>query len=189
MHQDVRNGKGHHSIWDYAWFAYVVVAFSEEGSKYIMLRLYAFPKKVFSEPFDGIVYAVMVGMGFATLENIEYVRQFGLQTGVERFFLAVPAHAAFAVLMGYYVGLAKFDRERSSWLMWKGLLIAVLFHGSFDFFLFLQQNETATRYVSTGLLSFGAFASFYIAVRLAMRSIRMHAQLSQDEILGMDPFE
>jgi RsiW-degrading membrane proteinase PrsW (M82 family) len=176
MEHDVRDGRAHHSIWDYAWFAYVVVAFSEEGSKYLMLRFYAYPRKAFNEPFDGIVYAVMVGMGFATVENIEYVRQFGFRTGVERFFLAVPAHAAFAVLMGYYVGLAKFDRERSLGLMWKGLLIAVLFHGSFDFFLFLQQNETATRYVSTGLLSFGAFASFYIAIRLAMRSIRMHAQ-------------
>ena len=27
----------------------------------------------YDEPFDGIVYAVMVGMGFATVENIIYV--------------------------------------------------------------------------------------------------------------------
>ncbi|MDR3716553.1 MAG: PrsW family glutamic-type intramembrane protease [Puia sp.] len=178
--KDVREARVHHSIWEYAWYAYVVVALSEEGSKYLMLRLYAYPRKAFNEPFDGIVYSIMVGMGFATVENIEYVRQFGYETGLVRFFLAIPAHAAFAVLMGYYVGLAKFNPGRSVWLMWKGLLIAVLFHGSFDFFLFLQQNETATRYVSTGLLSFGAFASFYIAVRLAMRSIRMHARLTQE---------
>jgi hypothetical protein len=50
----------------------------------------------------------------------------------------------------------------------------VLFHGSFDFFLFLQQKREATKYLSAGILSFGTFASFYIAVRLAMRAIRKH---------------
>ncbi len=178
---DVRDDSMHHSVWDYAWYAFAVVGLSEEGSKYLMLRLYAYPKKAFSEPFDGIVYGVMVGMGFATVENIEYVRQFGLETGVVRFFLSVPAHAAFAVLMGYYVGLAKFNKGGASLLMWKGLLIAVLFHGSFDFFLFLQQSQVAKQYVSAGLLSFGAFISFYIAIRLALRAIRMHTQLPGKE--------
>jgi RsiW-degrading membrane proteinase PrsW (M82 family) len=152
----------------------VVVALSEEGSKFLVLRLYAYPLKMFREPFDGVIYGVMIGMGFATVENIEYVYKFGLQTGVSRFFLAIPAHAAFAVLMGYPVGRAKFERGRPFFLLLKGLLVAVLFHGSFDFFLFIQQKREATRYFSTGMLSFGAFATFYIAVRLAMRAVRMH---------------
>jgi RsiW-degrading membrane proteinase PrsW (M82 family) len=118
-------------------------------------------------------------MGFATVENIEYVRQFGLETGVSRFFLAIPAHASFAVLMGYPVGRAKFAQKKTG-LMLQGLGMAVLFHGSFDFFLFLQQSREATKYLSTGVLSFGAFATFYIAVRLAMRALRMH-QRRQEE--------
>jgi protease PrsW len=171
---DIRKDYSNHSIFSIAFFAYIVVGVSEETSKFLMLRFYAYPKKVFNEPFDGIVYAVMIGMGFATLENIEYVERFGMSAGISRFFLSVPAHASFAVLMGYNVGLAKLIPSRSVWLMWKGLLIAVLFHGSFDFFLFLQQNEQVKQYVSEGLLSFGAFATFYIAIRLAMRTIRMH---------------
>jgi protease PrsW len=175
----VRDDPYRHSIGSYVWYAFVIVALSEEGGKFLLLRLYAYPKKTFSEPFDGIIYAVIIGMGFATVENIEYVWQFGLTTGVTRFFLAVPAHGSFAVLMGYNAGLAKSCRQtnpdRSAWLLVKGLLIAVLFHGSFDFFVFLQQNSVATAYFSTPLLSFGAFASFYIAMRLALRSIRMHA--------------
>jgi protease PrsW len=178
---DVRDDSSLHSILSFAWYAFVVVAFSEEGAKYLVLRFYAFPKKVFREPFDGVLFAVMIGMGFATVENIEYVRQFGWSTGVNRFFLSVPAHASFAVLMGYYVGLAKFGRGHSILLMGKGLLIAVLLHGSFDFFLFVQQSREATKYVSTGILSFGAFTSFYIAMRLALRSLRMHDRLSEEE--------
>jgi RsiW-degrading membrane proteinase PrsW (M82 family) len=52
--------------------AFFVIGLSEEFSKFLMLRFYAFPKKEFNEPFDGITYSVMVGMGFATLENIHF---------------------------------------------------------------------------------------------------------------------
>ncbi|HMH24211.1 MAG TPA: PrsW family glutamic-type intramembrane protease [Puia sp.] len=181
LSEDVRNDHYSPSILSYAWYAFGVVALTEEGSKWLVLRCYAFPKKSFAGPFDGIVYGVMTGMGFATIENIEYVWQFGYGTGLARFFLSVPAHASFAVLMGYNLGLAKSGPGSRMWLMAKGLLIAVLFHGSFDFFLFLQQSREATRYVSTGLLSFGSFATFYIAVRLAMRAIRMHRQEEDEE--------
>jgi RsiW-degrading membrane proteinase PrsW (M82 family) len=117
---------------------------------------------------------VMIGMGFATVENILYIRQLGLEAGISRFFLAIPAHASFAVLMGYPAGKARADRPHAFWLLLQGLAVAVLFHGSFDFFLFLQQSQEAQKYLSTGILSFGTFASFYIAVRLAMRAIRRH---------------
>ncbi|MFI5156514.1 MAG: PrsW family intramembrane metalloprotease [Chitinophagales bacterium] len=171
---DIRTESGIHSILNYALYSFVIIAFTEEGSKFLVLRLFAYPKKSFNEPFDGIVYAVMISMGFATVENIEYVERFGIQTGIVRFFLSVPAHASFAVLTGYYAGLAKANPEKSSSLLWKGLIIAVFFHGSFDFFIFLQKNQKITAYISEGLLSFGAFATFYIAMRLALKTIRMH---------------
>ena len=180
---DVRDGHHYHSsILSFAWYAFAIVALSEEGAKWLVLRGYAFSRKGFAGPFDGIVYGVMTGMGFATIENIEYVWQFGYETGWARFFLSVPAHAAFGVLMGYNLGLAKARPQWAIWLMGKGLLIAVLFHGSFDLFLFLQQSHEATRYVSAGLLSFGAFATFYIAVRLALRAIRMHREEEEEDV-------
>lgn len=186
---DVREEPWRHSILSYAWYAFVIIALSEEGSKFLVLRWYAYRLGSFSEPFHGIVYSVMIGMGFATVENIEYVWQFGVATGVTRFFLAVPAHAAFAVLMGYQVGWAKFGRRRPLWGLWKGLLIPVLFHGSFDFFLFLQQSRAARAMLSTGVLSFGAFATFYVAVRLAMRALRIHRRLREEEDENMEAID
>ena len=178
---DVRTDPWHHSIWSFFGYAFGAVALSEEGSKFLVLRFYAYPKKVFREPFDGVIYSVMIGMGFATVENIEYVWKLGLETGVSRFFLAIPAHASFAVLMGYPVGRAKFAPSgRRAMLLLKGLGVAVLFHGSFDFFLFLQESRIAVKYLSTGVLSFGSFATFYIAVRLAMRALRQHQRLREE---------
>jgi RsiW-degrading membrane proteinase PrsW (M82 family) len=127
-------------------FAVVVVGFSEELSKYLFLRYYIFSKKEFCEPMDGIVYSVMISMGFATFENVMYV--FNQQTIEDsynvaylRMLTAVPAHASFAVIMGYFVGKAKFTAEKRSSLLLTGLLIATVVHGLYDFFLMQQMTK------------------------------------------------
>lgn len=168
--------------------AFVIVAFTEEYCKYFILKKYAYPKAAFDEPYDGIVYGIMVGMGFATIENVAYVFEHGFGTGVIRMFLSVPAHGTFAVLMGYYTGLAKFNKERSGTLLRKGLLLAVLFHGLFDGFIFLAENETVTEYVSGGLMILGGLASYIIAVRLSLKAIKMHTALSEKMHHGKNDF-
>ena len=169
------------SIAYYSLFAFGVVGFGEELSKFLMLRWYAYRQSAFNEPFDGIIYSVMVSMGFATLENIGYVSGGGYATAIMRMFLSVPAHASFAVLMGYHVGLAKFDPANSATHLWKGLLLASFFHGMFDFFLFLQESKEVTQYISTGLLFGGAIVSYWIAIRMSLRSIRLHQDLSRQD--------
>ena len=153
-----------------AIFAYLVVGVSEEGSKYLMIRLFAYRRKAFDEPFDGIVYAVMVGMGFATLENIGYVLQHGMGTGIVRMFLSVPAHATFAVLMGYHLGLAKFDAANKKKHLFLAIFWPVVFHGTYDYFLFLGNT----------ILHFaGAFISFVVAIQVSKKAIRNHEALSK----------
>ncbi len=174
-----------------AIFSYAVVAFSEEFSKFLGLRLYSYNMKSFDEPLDGIIYSVMIGMGFATLENLMYVLKYaaigqGLQVGIKRMFLSVPAHATFAVVMGYFVGKAKFDAKNSFWLMLFGILGAVFFHGTFDFFLFVNESTIWGRQTGEGLLAGGALASFVIALVLSRKLIRWHRatskQMFQDKI-------
>ncbi|MBL7770109.1 MAG: PrsW family intramembrane metalloprotease [Flavipsychrobacter sp.] len=163
----------------YSLLAFVVVAFTEELMKWTMVRLYAYKRTFFNEPFDGIVYGVMVSMGFATLENIGYVFQYGWQTGLLRMVLAVPAHATFGVLMGYYFGLARFVGKEREWgLKIRGLLLAVLFHGLYDLFLMAQQDNTITDSISSGLLFGTAALSFLVAVKLSWQAIKLHQQIA-----------
>jgi RsiW-degrading membrane proteinase PrsW (M82 family)/ribosomal protein S18 acetylase RimI-like enzyme len=164
--------------------AFLVVALTEEFGKFIMLRYYAYPRKSFDEPLDGIIYGVMISMGFATFENLLYVIQSGYlgsgyQVAFLRMFTAVPAHATFGVLMGYYAGKAKFDAPNEKRLLLTGLLWAILFHGAYDFCLFLQGSPAVKDFVSDGLLFTGAIVSFFIAIRLSLRHIKMHRRLSQ----------
>lgn len=159
--------------------AFVVVALTEELGKFLVLRFYSFRQKSFDEPLDGIVYGVMVSMGFATVENVLYVNKYGLDTALLRMFLSVPAHATFGVLMGYYAGKAKFDPPRRDYLLLGGLLWAVFFHGIFDALLFWQELPEMEDYVSDILLFLAAIASFIIALRLSWRHIQTHRLLSQ----------
>jgi len=149
--------------------AFFMVGLIEEFSKYIIVRYYAQPKEAFNEPFDGIVYAVMVSMGFAVTENIFYVFEGGFEMAIIRAFTAVPAHATFAVLMGYFMGKAKFSNNRIKWNL-IGLFAAVLFHGTYDFFLFIEFIPG---------IWIGAFISLIIGIFLSRKAIKQHQNNSQ----------
>ncbi len=149
--------------------AFFKVALVEEFSKFIFIRFILFNNKNFNEPFDGIVYACMVGMGFATFENILYVFQYGVPTGIARMFTAVPAHATFAVLMGYFLGKAKFTQQKKLYYSFAALLIATAFHGSYDYFWFIA-------YVPG--IWVGAILSLIVALMLSKKAIRIHQDAS-----------
>jgi RsiW-degrading membrane proteinase PrsW (M82 family) len=171
----------------YILLAFVVVALTEEACKFAMVRIYAFPRIFFNEPFDGITYGVMVAMGFATLENFAYIYQYGMDAAVSRMFLSVPAHGTFGVLMGYYVGLAKFTHNsHSKQLMVRGLLLAVFFHGIFDLFLFVQQDVTITKSFSSSFLLAIALLSYAVAIRLSWEAIKMHQDISKKNFDSSD---
>jgi protease PrsW len=118
--------------------AFVIVSFIEESCKFIFIRGILYKNENFNEPLDGIVYAVMVGMGFATAENILYVINGDGGTALLRMFAATPAHALFAVLMGYMLGKAKFAKKREFLYSFYALTVATLFHGVYDYFLFIS---------------------------------------------------
>jgi len=145
--------------------SFVVVGLTEELAKFVVLIGYAYPRRAFNEPLDGIVYSVMISMGFATLENIIYADRFGLETTVLRAFTAVPAHAVFGVFMGYYVGLAKFSKGKKIALISAGIFLAAVVHGIYDFFILQEYYDWLMVFATLTLC-----ISLYFAIRL----VRLH---------------
>lgn len=156
------------SVSEQAIHAFLIVALVEEFSKFIFVRGILYNNSHFNEPFDGIVYSVMVGMGFATFENILYVYEGGVGTAFMRMFTAVPAHAAFAVLMGFYLGKAKFEHKKSYYAL-HALGVATLLHGAYDYFLFIS--------FVPGLV-IGALISLMFGIWLSRKAIRIHQNAS-----------
>jgi RsiW-degrading membrane proteinase PrsW (M82 family) len=117
--------------------AFLGAAIPEELFKYLVLRQYVWSKPAFDEPLDGVVYGATASLGFATLENILYVGDGGLSVAVLRAVTAVPEHAFTGVIMGAFLGRARFAREPSQrfGLLAAGLGGAILLHGAYDAFL------------------------------------------------------
>lgn len=90
------------------------VAWIEELSKLGVILLFLFRHKEFNEENDGIVYVGASALGFAVFENIFYVLVYGYEVGFLRAVSAVPIHCFTGVIMGYFVGLAKFSPNRES---------------------------------------------------------------------------
>ena len=137
-------------------YYYLVVGPGEEAVKLLAVRLYAYRDERFDSVIDGAVYGAVAGLGFATIENVIYITQ-GLEapssllaataasyvnqllsaldaggqiTAVRG--LAGPGHVIYSAFAGYYLGLAKFNRENAGPIVAKGLLIAAFIHATYN---------------------------------------------------------
>ncbi len=130
----VAKGSGAYDVLLY----FVVVACSEEGAKYFMLRRYTWNSPEFDCQYDGVVYAVFVSLGFAIWENISYVVHYGFSTAIVRALTAIPGHACFGVFMGVFYGIARRYANKGAEDSAKAyrvlaVLIPVLLHGAYDY--------------------------------------------------------
>lgn len=119
-------------------FAYVESAGVEEFVKWFVLYHVIYNHTEFDEPYDGIVYASAISLGFATLENVLYAiyspATFG--TLLVRALLPVSGHALFGIMMGYYLGKAKFAEKRQSYyFLAVSFAFPVLLHGTYDWIM------------------------------------------------------
>ena len=117
---------------------FIVIALSEELCKMFFLRWKTWKSPEFNYVFDGIVYAVFVSLGFAILENIGYVMEFGMATALVRAVTAIPGHAIFGVFMGVFYGLEKraslgYRPHLRTPFAVCSLLVPVFCHGFYDF--------------------------------------------------------
>ena len=114
-----------------------MVAIIEEACKFFFLKKITWKNKAFNYTFDGVVYAVFVSLGFAALENILYIFQYGLDIALMRAVLSIPAHMAFSVYMGSFYGQAKYcdvrrNGEGRTVNLLAAYLSAVTLHAVYD---------------------------------------------------------
>lgn len=159
---------------------YVIVAVSEEGFKYLLLRWRTWKSPAFDCTFDGIVYAVFLSLGFALWENIHYVLHYGFATALARAVTAVPGHACFGVFMGTWYGAAKrwslqHAEERSRVARWMSLLLPTLLHGVYDYVAITQMNDLGWLFLLFILVMF--LASFRLVRFMSRKDTYMRRDL------------
>ena len=114
-----------------------LAAITEEPLKFMVIYFFVRGRTAFDEPMDALVYGTAISLGFATLENFEYVFSAAsidqsFEIAVVRAISAVPMHASCGIIMGYYFGRYVFSGDRM--MLLKSLAVPILFHGAYNFF-------------------------------------------------------
>jgi RsiW-degrading membrane proteinase PrsW (M82 family) len=100
-----------------------------------------------------------------------------MAVAIGRAVLAVPGHGLFGVLMGYYFSLSRFHEnpKRRQYLL-KGLILAILFHGGYDFLL-MYMSSSADNPVLLVLLLIGLAWLLIKLWKKGISKIKKHLEL------------
>ena len=153
------------------FYSFVVMGFGSELGKYLILRYHLFPKESFKGPLDSIVYSSMISLGFAFMGNILY---FLLPNYPEIDFLyaitVVFANLFFAVILGFFVGLAK-SRENKFVDSMTALFGAAIFHAVFNFCFITSDFR---------FLIFFSIGAFVIVVLLYYKAFELNEEFKRN---------
>ncbi|MDG5777431.1 PrsW family intramembrane metalloprotease [Haloarculaceae archaeon H-GB2-1] len=183
-----------------ALFFYLVVGPVEETVKLLAVRLYAYRHDRFGAVIDGAVYGAMAGLGFATIENAIYIARSVAQTPETMNFilqggatatvraLAGPGHVIYSSFAGYYLGLARFNRESAGPIIVKGLLIAALIHGTYNTIVSPASTFISQALSIPGLLAFLIFVLLYDGLfgALLFRKLQRYTRTYKRVHAGLD---
>jgi len=118
-----------------ALFAYAVGVIGpiEELAKLLPFLLVIIRFKEFDEPVDGIIYASFIALGYAAIENLQYVQMATTFEAAARSFAGPVVHMVFASIWGYYIGRAYLCKRRLAVVVVTSWLFASFVHGVYDF--------------------------------------------------------
>jgi RsiW-degrading membrane proteinase PrsW (M82 family) len=126
--------------------AFIGAAIPEELAKFLLLYFVVREHKDCDSGGDLFCAAMLIGLGFAGLENVLYLLRSGndwIGLGLMRGVLSVPAHMIFGGLMGLFAANA--FRGRAPALNWSlALIVPVLAHGLYDFPLMMWAELSTT---------------------------------------------
>ncbi len=159
---------------------------------YAAVRYTVFYSSEFDQRIDGIIYGAAAGLGYATMQNIQYVvNNGGVDLGVGAITIAVEALslASLGGVSGYFLGRGKFEKMGAGWLP-LGLIIAVMLNGIVDLVLhqvpFLGGDLNINPWYGLLAGTVIAGATFFILFRLMSRSnhtpqvVNAHTALAEE---------
>ena len=127
-----------------ALFSYAMLAIGpiEEISKLLLFVLVILRLKEFDEPLDGIIYASFIGLGYAAVENWQYLDYLTPTEAYARGFASPVIHILFASIWGHWIGSAFLQGRSIVVAAAIGLAIAASLHGLYDFVVILNPRNS-----------------------------------------------
>lgn len=134
-----------------------VVGPVEELCKFAAVRLGPYRSLYFDEPVDGLVYASAASLGFASLENLFYVLEYGPEVMIARAPLSTVGHLVFGSIWGYALGQYYISDGRKKSLLLGSLAMAAAAHSLYNIFAFSFLPGAVALIVLGGIWSYRVF--------------------------------
>lgn len=168
--------------------AFIGAAIPEEVVKFLLLYFIVREHKDCDSGGDLFCAAMLIGLGFAGLENVLYLLGSGehwFNLGVMRGLLAVPAHTVFGCVMGMFA--ARTFRGQAPTLNWSlALIIPVMAHGLYDFPLMMWAELSSGQFERPDVIWYRMFL-LLIAV-LAICGVAVYA-ICRHELVEIFTYE
>jgi RsiW-degrading membrane proteinase PrsW (M82 family) len=129
----------------------------EEICKFSVVLWVPYRSLYFDEPMDGLVYGATASLGFASLENLFYVLNYGPGTMILRAPISTLAHLVLGSIWGYALGQHHSSGGKKLWLVVISLTIAAAAHALFNVTVFVFPWGGVVLAVAGGLWSFRKF--------------------------------
>jgi len=144
------------------FFAFGLIGFLAEFFKFLVLRYKYITTDSITKPFDGILYGVLISLGYATVANIFFFYEWDYTPHLSTLLYSIPfANLITGIVLGFFIGMGKF-RKPSFIDSLTGLGAAVFFQGFYNFCLFSQD------YLLLGIVAAG---TVIIAITLSVKSL------------------
>lgn len=158
----------------------------EEFLKFLAVYLVVVRNPEFDEPVDGMIYMITAALGFAAIENVLVMfnlipngAEMALNTLALRFVGATLLHALASGFTGYSLAMSWFFQEHKKKLIFFGLTLATLFHGTFNMLIVFAQ-ESANPVIGLVYTTFLLITlSFLVSILFDKISERRTNQLAQ----------
>ena len=162
------------STWALLAYAMLAIGPIEEIAKLLPFLVVVLRFRDFDEPMDGIIYASFIGLGYAAVENWQYLEYLTTLEAVARGFASPVIHILFASIWGHWVAQAHLAGRAVGWTVVFSTAVAALLHGLYDFIVILNPR-----------FALPVAALMIVAIWLwRLRVLRsLHDEISQDRRL------
>ena len=161
-------------VWTRVLVLFLVVGPVEELCKLLAVAGYAYRRREFDEPLDGVIYSATAALGFAAIENVIYLSQNNPLLVLLRGPLSNPGHALFSSFWGMSLSRAKSAPNMVSQrfpIILRGWVMASLLHSIFDALLLASERISI-------LLFYVVIAALVALFFWVRKQIRFHRDTS-----------
>lgn len=126
------------SAWALLAYAILAIGPIEEIAKLLPFLVVVLRFRDLDEPMDGIIYASFVGLGYAAVENWQYLEYLTTLEAIARGFASPVIHILFASIWGHWVARAHLAGRPILASVVVSTAAAAALHGIYDFIVILN---------------------------------------------------